>query len=125
MPLETAGANVTADDAPVHAVYAYQPPIAFFAAGAPASGAGVFNIVDYGAVASASFDNRAIIQHVIQLAHDAGGGIVYVPAGVFGISAGADPSTGGVRLLENVLLKGDGIGASTLRVLDGQDHRAK
>jgi Ca2+-binding RTX toxin-like protein len=128
MPIEAAGANVTADGIATsdRGTYAFQPPAAFFAAGPPAAGVNVFNIVDYGAVASAIFDNRDAIQTAIQAAHDAGGGIVYVPPGTYGIGPAfradgitPDPTAGGVRLLDNVFLKGAGMGASSLRVIDG------
>ncbi len=129
MPVETAGANVTADSLTVHATYAFAPPAVFFQSGAPTAGPGVFNILSYGAVASTSFDNRDAIQAAVQAAHDAGGGIVYVPTGTYGIGAAfksdgvtPDPSAGGIKLLDNVFLKGDGIGSSSLRVIDGQDQ---
>ena len=129
MPIETAGANVTADSLTVHATYAFAPPADFFQAGAPTAGPGVYNILSFGAVASASFDNRDAIQAAVQAAHDAGGGIVYVPTGTYGIGAAfksdgvtPDPSAGGIKLLDNVFLKGDGIGASSLRVMDGEDQ---
>ncbi len=129
MPTETAGAIVTADGITARPAYEFEPGAAFFDAGPPTPGANVYNVIDYGAVDSASFDNRDAIQAAIDAAHLAGGGVVYIPPGTFGIGVAyladgvtPDPAEGGVRLLDNVFLKGAGIGATTLRVIDGTDQ---
>ena len=87
-----------------------------------ASFAQVFNILKYGAVAGAPMDNRAAIQAAIDAAHEAGGGIVYVPEGTFGVEGwtGAGSNTPGfyaLRLKNGVHLKGDGP-KSILKALD-------
>ena len=129
MSTEIAGANVTADGITARPVYDFQPGAAFFDAIAPQPSATVFNVLDYGAVNSSTFDNRDAIQAAIQAAHDAGGGVVYIPPGTFGIGVAyladgvtPDPAEGGVRLLDNVFLKGAGIGTSVLRIIDGTDQ---
>ena len=111
------GATVTVDGITNRPDYAYQPPAAFFAEGEP-TGADVFNVLDFGAVADPTVDNTPMIQAAVQAAHDAGGGIVYLPPGVFGIAA-ADGHNGAIEILSNVFIKGAGMGQSTLRVVDG------
>ncbi len=100
--------------------YDYQLPDMFYDTGAP-SGAGVYNVADYGAVADPVVDNRAMIQAAIDAAHEAGGGIVYIPAGVYGI-AGASDTEGSIQVRSNVFLKGDGMGQTVLRLVDGSDQ---
>ncbi|MCB1509549.1 MAG: right-handed parallel beta-helix repeat-containing protein [Hyphomicrobiaceae bacterium] len=111
----TIGAETTYDGITSRPTYAYQPPDAFFAEGAP-SGPDVYDVRDYGAVADPTVDNTPMIQAAIQAAHDAGGGIVYIPSGVYGIASNGD---GGVEVLSNVFVKGDGMGETTLRLIDG------
>ena len=100
--------------------YDYQLPDMFYDTGTP-SGAGVYNVADYGAVADPAVDNRGMIQAAIDAAHEAGGGIVYIPAGVYGI-AGAAESEGSIQVKSNVFLKGDGMGLTMLRLVDGSDQ---
>ena len=119
--VEIAGATTTADGITSRPDYAYAPPAEFFAPGAPAAGLHVFNVADYGAVADPAVNNAPMIQAAIQAAHDAGGGLVYIPPGVYGIAGTDRPADGGVRLLDNVFLKGAGMGETTLRVVDGFD----
>ncbi len=115
---ETAGANVTVDGITDRPVYDYEPPEQFFAPDAAPQGGDVFNVLDFGAVADPGVDNRAAIQAAIDAAHAAGGGIVYLPAGVYGV-AGDPDGQGAIKLLDNVFLKGDGIGETVVRVVDG------
>lgn len=111
------GATTHVDGVSSHPTYSYTPPAAFFDGGTPATGPGVFNIVDYGAVADAAVDNRAAIQAAIDAAHDAGGGLVYVPTGVYGVDANPD-KVGAIYLKSDVFMMGDGMGQSELRVVD-------
>lgn len=99
--------------------YAYSAPAAFFDPGQP-SGSDVFNVADFGAVADAGVDNTPMIQAAIDAAAAAGGGIVYLPPGTFGIAGHAD-GYGGVHMLGNVFLKGAGMGETTLRLVDGHE----
>ncbi len=118
--MATAGSAYTADGITDRPTYDYQPPAAFFAAGEP-SGPDVFDIRDYGATADPAADNRPMIQSAIDAAHEAGGGIVYIPPGTWGIAAAAD-GYGSIHLLDNVFLKGAGMGDSVLRLVDGSNE---
>ncbi len=116
---ETPGAITTVDGITSRPVYSYTPPEVFFTGGAIPSGTTVFNVADYGAVASAAVDNRVAIQSAVDAAAAAGGGLVYVPAGTYGITGAPSHGNGGIYLKENVFLMGDGMGQSSLRVMDG------
>jgi hypothetical protein len=116
MPEPTAGAITSADGISVRPDYDYDPPAAFFAEGAPA-GPDVYDVRDFGASGDPAVDSRAAIQGAIDAAHAAGGGIVYIPAGTYGIGKNPD-EPGGLQLRSNVFLKGDGMGETVLRVLD-------
>lgn len=117
MVTATSGAQYEADGITDRPVYDFAPPAQFFAAGVP-SGEGVFDIRDFGAVEGANVNNQPMIQSAIQAAHDAGGGIVYIPPGTWGIAANPD-GYGSVVVLDNVFVKGAGMGASELRLVDG------
>ena len=100
MPIVEPGAEVTVDGITSRPDYAYSPPKAFFDAptGQPPSGPDVYNVLDYGAKADPTFNNRDAIQNAIDAAHDAGGGLIYIPPGTYGITGDpGDPSQGGVR----------------------------
>lgn len=114
------GATTVVEGIGERPVYDYQLPDIFFDA-APPSGPGVYNVLDYGAVADSGVDNRAMIQAAIDAAHDAGGGIVYIPAGVYGLE-GADGIEGALQVRSNVFLKGDGMGETVLRLVDGSER---
>ncbi|MEM6495902.1 MAG: glycosyl hydrolase family 28-related protein, partial [Pseudomonadota bacterium] len=116
-----AGANLTVDGIIDRPTYHYEPPASFFAEGEP-TGPDVFNILDFGAVADPTVDSTPMIQAAIDAAHAAGGGVVYVPPGIFGVTA-ADGHNGAVLLQSNVFLKGAGMGESTFRVMDGNDQK--
>lgn len=111
------GATTHVNGVSWHPDYAYKAPSAFFDGGTPPAGSGVFNVLGYGAVADPSVDNRAAIQAAIDAAHDAGGGLVYVPHGIYGVDASPDKA-GAIYLESNVFMMGDGMGQSVLRVLD-------
>ena len=117
MAVATAGATFTADGISDRPVYDFAPPAQFFAAGPP-SGEGVFDIRDFGAVSGADVNNQPMIQAAINAAHEAGGGIVYIPPGTWGIAVNPD-GYGSVHVLDNVFLKGAGMGESELRLMDG------
>jgi parallel beta-helix repeat protein len=119
MATAEAGAEEVADgivDAPV---YGYQPPAAFYATGEPPADA-IFDIRDFGAVADPGVDNQPMIQAAIEAAHEAGGGVVYIPPGTWGIAAHPD-GYGSIHVLDNVFLKGAGMGVSELRLVDGSE----
>jgi Ca2+-binding RTX toxin-like protein len=108
---------VTADGITSQPDYAYDVPAEFLASGAPV-GVAAFDIRDFGAIADPSVNNQPMIQAAIEAAHAAGGGIVYVPPGTYGIAINPD-GYGSVHLLANVFLKGAGMGESVLRLVDG------
>ncbi|MEO1694453.1 MAG: right-handed parallel beta-helix repeat-containing protein [Pseudomonadota bacterium] len=116
------GATVTVDGITARPPYDFTPPASFFdptAATDPATP--VFAAADYGAVADLAIDNRAAIQAAIDAAHDAGGGVVMLDVGVFGV--GASPKNGSLVLKDNVFLQGAGIGETVLRVVDGSSDK--
>ncbi len=102
--------------------YDFPPPQAFFDKGAPDPNLPyVYNILDYGAVNDPAVDSTAAIQAAIVAANAAGGGIVYMPPGTYGISASdfLPGKSGSIYLLDNVFLKGAGMGVTTVRLMDG------
>lgn len=113
------GSQATASAIGPQPVYEFVKPEAFLASGEPV-GSFVFNVTDYGAVADDAVNNQPMIQAAIDAAHAAGGGIVYIPEGVYGIAAhpGGD---GSIQVQSNVFLKGAGLGATSLRLVDGSD----
>ena len=118
--METPGASVSVDGITSHPTYAYTPPDAFFTGGTIPDGTPhVFNVLDYGAVASAAVDNRPMIQAAIDAASAAGGGLVYVPPGTYGVTGSPVGTNGAVYLTDNVYMMGAGMGQTTLRVMDG------
>ena len=116
---EVAGATVTVDGITSRPTYSYAPPACFFDGNGIPAGTPVFNVLDYGAVASAAVDNRVAMQAAVDAAASAGGGIVYVPPGTYGMTGAPDKGNGGVYLRENVFMMGAGMGETTLRVMDG------
>lgn len=70
----------------------------------------VFNILNYGAVGDASTDNRAAIQAAHDAAETAGGGIVWVPEGIFVVA----PSSGICLLFNGDKVKLIGAGANSI-----------
>lgn len=81
---------------------------------------GTFNVMDFGAVGDGIANDRAAIQAAVDAAAQAGGGIVYLPEGVYGIGdSGLNKTYSGIQLADGVTLKGAGMGVSVLKVLDG------
>lgn len=74
----------------------------------------VFNIADprYGAIGDEATDNTGAIQAAIEDANAAGGGIVYIPNGVF--------MTGTLKMLSNVTLRGANRHVSWLKLIGGK-----
>ena len=102
--------------------YAYDVPASFFAENGIPRGTGVFNVANFGAIADKNIDSRAAIQKAVDAAEAAGGGIVYIPAGVYGIAPDPD-GEGGVKLASNVFIKGAGMGETVLRAMDNLDQK--
>ena len=51
--------------------------------------------------------------------HAAGGGELYLTAGTYAITGGAKGSEGGLIIRDNVTIVGDGMGSTTIKVMDG------
>ena len=114
------GSTTTADGITTHGEYAFSPPASFFAENNIPEGTAVY--IPQGLVADPSVDNRPAIQAAIDQANADGGGVVYIPPGVYGV--GGDPDgTGSVLVKDNVFLKGAGMGETVLRVLDHVGER--
>ncbi|MDX2307720.1 MAG: right-handed parallel beta-helix repeat-containing protein [Hyphomicrobium sp.] len=112
-----AGSTYQADGITDRPQYAYEAPKAFFETD-PTFDGPVFDIREFGAVEGAGVNNQPMIQAAIEAAHAAGGGIVYIPAGTWGVGISAD-GYGSVHLMDNVFLKGAGMGITSLRLMDG------
>lgn len=65
-----------------------------------------FNILNYNAVGDGVTDNRLMIQAAANAAHAAGGGVVFIPKGSFGV--GTNASGVCISLSNNVTIRGDG-----------------
>lgn len=74
----------------------------------------------YNAVGNNSTDNRLTLQAALDAVYNAGGGVVYLPAGIYRISGTGTASDGALRIRSNVALVGDGMGATIIKVVDGQ-----
>jgi hypothetical protein len=57
----------------------------------------VYNVKEYGAVGNGSDDDTAAIQSAINAAYTAGGGIVWIPRGVYAIGGALQTNVGGVN----------------------------
>lgn len=79
----------------------------------------VYNVLDYGATPDDGVDDKEAIQAAIDAAHDAGGGEVYIPEGVYDLTGGFKPSLGSLMIKSNVHLYGDGMGLTELKIIDG------
>lgn len=84
----------------------------------------IFNVRDYGAKGDGSTLDTAAIQRALDAAYQAGGGVVYIPAGTYIVhSMSGKASDGALQIRSNVSLVGDGMGRSNLKVMDGEDSK--
>lgn len=67
----------------------------------------VFNVKDFGAIGDADANDTPAFINALNAAHKNGGGIVYVPSGVYVLY-------GTLPVPQNVVIKGDGPGVSTM-----------
>jgi Ca2+-binding RTX toxin-like protein len=81
-----------------------------------------FNVRDFGAVGDGHTSDTAAIQAAIDAAAEAGGGDVYIPAGTWTLTAAGKPADGALMLKSNVFIKGDGMGATVLKLADGSSQ---
>lgn len=81
-----------------------------------------FNVRDFGAVGDGHTSDTAAIQAAIDAAAKAGGGDVYIPAGTWTLTPAGKPADGALMLKSNVFIKGEGMGATVLKLADGTDQ---
>lgn len=79
----------------------------------------IYNVKDYGAAGDGVNDDRLAIQAAVNAAHAAGGGEVYIPAGIYAVSGQSSPSLGAILLYDNITVYGDGMGTTTVKLIDG------
>lgn len=77
------------------------------------AGGELYNVKAYGAKGDASTNDTAAIQLTLTTANNAGGGIVYLPPGVYLISPGV-----GLNVGSNTIIRGSGVG-SVLKIPNG------
>lgn len=78
-----------------------------------------YNVHDFGALGNGVVDDRSAIQDAIDAASANGGGVVYLPGGEYCVTGTGDAADGAIMLYNNVTLKGDGMGLTTIKVQDG------
>lgn len=81
----------------------------------------VFDAKDYGARGDGVTDDTAAIQAAIDAAFTAGGGVVYLPEGVYRVSGEGTGSGNCLTMHSQVDLIGDGMGSTVLKLVDGSD----
>ena len=80
-----------------------------------------FDVMDFGAKGDGVTLDTAAIQSALDAAYAAGGGVVYLPEGVYIVhSITGDASDGALQIRDNVTLAGAGMGLSTIKVRDGE-----
>lgn len=77
----------------------------------PSSSKFALNVQDFGAIGDGKTDDTQAIQSTVNAAVAAGGGAVYVPAGIYLVSAS-------IEMFSHTTLYGDGMGATILKVRD-------
>ena len=84
----------------------------------------IFDVRDFGAKGDGTTIDSDAINAAIKACHDAGGGTVYVPTGIYMVAGDhANPSLGAIELLSNVHLQGDGMGNTVLKLVDNFNDR--
>jgi hypothetical protein len=78
----------------------------------------IFNVRDYGAVGDGSHDDTSAILTTTGLARDAGGGEVYLPAGIYAVATyQLFNSSGGTVKSAGVTIRGDAPQASRIKLI--------
>ncbi|HEY9216662.1 MAG TPA: putative Ig domain-containing protein, partial [Phenylobacterium sp.] len=87
----------------------------------PPPNPGVYDVRDFGAVGDGVANDRDAIQRAIDAAFSHGGGVVVLPAGVFGLrTVGRGDEEAGLQLRSGVTLRGAGMDLTVIRVLAGE-----
>ena len=90
-----------------------------------------FNVMDHGAFGDGTIDDTLAVQAALDAAKEVGGGVVYLPAGTYLVSATYDtehPNTDATKACllvdSNITLLGEGAGVSILKMstVDSTEH---
>ncbi|MDF2725579.1 MAG: algE1 [Paenibacillus sp.] len=84
----------------------------------------IYSVKEYGAVGDGITDDTAAIQAAIDAAGIAGGGVVFLPPGTYSVKRSSPARSYNYSLLikeSNVTVEGSGMGASILKMADGEN----
>lgn len=84
----------------------------------------MYSVKEYGAVGDGTTDDTAAIQAAIDAAGQAGGGVVFLPPGTYSVKRTSPAGNYNYSLLikeSNVTIEGAGMGASTIKMADGEN----
>ncbi|TMV47325.1 hypothetical protein FE783_22235 [Paenibacillus mesophilus] len=84
----------------------------------------IYSVKDYGAAGDGVTDDTAAIQAAIDAAGLAGGGVVFLPPGTYSVKRSSPARSYNYSLLikeSNVTIEGSGMGASVLKMADGEN----
>lgn len=79
---------------------------------------GIVNVTEFGAVGDGETDDTEAIQAALDAAGSAGGGVVYIPAGTYGLTRSVASGKYALTIPAKTRLLGAGIDATTLKLLD-------
>jgi parallel beta-helix repeat protein len=79
---------------------------------------GYIDATKNGVVGDGVTDTRAALVSLISKVSAAGGGTIYLPAGTYIVSGTGTASEGAILLKDNITLVGDGMGLSTVKLID-------
>ncbi len=87
--------------------------------------ANVYNVREWGAKGDGVTDDSAALQAVLDAARTAGGGVVYLPTGVYLVTAHTHPIRSGpvcIWMGANTTVRGDGPGATVIKLAASQPN---
>ncbi len=82
----------------------------------------IYNVKNYGAKGDGVADDTNAIQAAVNAAHAAGGGEVYIPTGTYIVHGQSSSSKGAIMLYDNITVFGDGMGSTTVKLINGWSH---